>query len=91
MGRKKVHWNYLRLGLHKKASPPLNARTCRKGADAVRPHPSEKLDKPYPSAPIKYGAKKQYETQQSAAPLLDKNGKNTFRKYVENSYSLGEK
>jgi hypothetical protein len=30
---------------------------------------------PYPSAPIKYGAKKQYATQASTAPLLDKKGK----------------
>ena len=30
---------------------------------------------PYPSAPIKYGVKKQYTTQASTAPLLDKTGK----------------
>ena len=35
----------------------------------------KKQDQPYPSVPINYGAKKQYATQQSTAPLLDKNGK----------------
>ena len=50
----------------------------------------KKQDQPYPSAPIRYGSKKQYAMQQLTAPLMDKNGKNTFRKYVESSYFLGE-
>ena len=90
MGRKKVHWNYLRLGLHKKASPPIDSRVRRKGVEGVRPQTPGKQDQPYPSDPNRYGAKKQYATQQSTTPLLDKNVKNTFRKYVENYYFLGE-
>ncbi len=30
---------------------------------------------PYPSVPIQYGAKKQYATQESNAPLLDDKAK----------------
>ena len=37
-------------------------------------------NQPYPSAPIIYGAKRQYATQPSAAPLLDKKGKKFIQK-----------
>jgi len=39
----------------------------------------KKQNAPYPCARINYGAKKQYATQQSTAPLLDKKG----NKYIQ--------
>jgi hypothetical protein len=45
---------------------------------------------PYPSVPIQYGAKKQYATQVSTAPVLDDKARRSFNKYAENSYSLAE-
>ena len=44
-------------------------------------HTKPKKDQaaPYPCAKINYGAKKQYATQSSQAPPLDKNGK----KYIQ--------
>ena len=35
----------------------------------------KKQHQPFPNANIIYGAKKQYATEQSSAPLLDKEGK----------------
>ena len=46
-------------------------------------------DQPYPSVPIKYGAKKQYATQQSTAPLLNKNGKKYIQKVCGKFLFLG--
>ena len=42
---------------------------------------------PFPSVPIKYGAKKQYATQDSTAPLLDAAVKNSSHKFLENFIS----
>eukprot|EP00804_Cyclotella_cryptica_P030764 CCRYP_009164-RA/>CCRYP_009164-RA protein AED:0.15 eAED:0.16 QI:0/0/0/1/1/1/4/0/1045 len=39
--------------------------------------PSEPQHSPFPTKPIKYGAKKQYAAPPSTAPLLDKKGKNS--------------
>ena len=36
--------------------------------------PTRRKDAPYPCARIQYGAKKQYATQESTAPALDKEG-----------------
>ena len=49
----------------------------------------KKQNQPYPSAPIKYGAKKQYAMQQSTVPLLDKNGKKYIQKVCGKLLFLG--
>ena len=46
-------------------------------------------NQPYPSAPIIYGAKKQYETQPSTAPLLDKKGKKFIQQVCGKQLFLG--
>ena len=51
-----------------------------------------KQDAPFPSAPIQYGAKQQYATQESQSPPLDKAGKKFIQQvYAESSYSLQER
>ena len=45
---------------------------------------------PFPSAPIKYGAKKQYATQASTAPPLDKKGKRFIQQVCGKFSSLDE-
>ena len=50
--------------------------------------PTRRQDAPYPCAQIQYGAKKQYATQESTAPALDKKGKRFIQQVCENSYSL---
>jgi hypothetical protein len=49
-----------------------------------------KQHQPYPSAIIKYGAKKQYATPQSTSPLLDKHGKKFIQQVCGNFLFLGQ-
>ena len=46
-------------------------------------------NQPYPSTPIIYGAKKQYETPQSTAPLLDRKVKNFIQQVCGKFLFLG--
>ena len=49
----------------------------------------KKQDAPFPSAPIKYGAKKQYATKESTAPPLDKQGKKFIQQVCGKFLYLG--
>ena len=75
VGRHKVHQNYTRLGLKKKKSASITTRIYQQSPKTVQPKTKEKQNQTYPSVPIIYGAKKQYATQPSSAPLLEKKGK----------------
>ena len=44
---------------------------------------------PYPSVPSKYGVKKQYATQASTAPLMNKKGKSFIQKVCGKFLFLG--
>ena len=45
----------------------------------------KKLNQPYPSVPIKYGAKNEYTMQPSSAPCLDKKGTKFIQQVCGNS------
>ena len=47
-------------------------------------------DQPFPSTRIIYGAKKQYATESSKAPLLNAKEKKSSKKSVENSCFMAE-
>ena len=49
----------------------------------------KKQHQPYPSAPIIYGAKKQYATTLSTEPLLDRKGKKFIQKVCGKFLFLG--
>ena len=49
----------------------------------------KKQHAPFPSAPIKYGAKKQYATEESTAPELDKQGKKFIQQVCGKFLYLG--
>ena len=49
----------------------------------------KKQYQPYPSAPISYGAKKQYDTQQSTAPPINKKGKKFIQQVCGKFLFLG--
>jgi hypothetical protein len=51
--------------------------------------PKSKQDAPFPSARIIYGAKKQYATESSKAPLLDKTEKKFIQKVCGKFLFLG--
>ena len=80
-----LDWDYTRRQVH--LSMPGYVKKALKQFDHTL---KKKQYQPYPRVPIKYGAKKEYATQQSTAPLLYKNGKKYIQKACENSYSLGE-
>ena len=65
-----LYWDYRR----KKVHLSLTGYTD-KSLKQLNHTNKKKQNQPYPSAPIVYGAKKQYATKPSAAPLLDKKGK----------------
>jgi hypothetical protein len=53
-------------------------------------HIANKLQhSPYPSVPIQYGAKKQYTTQESTAPLLDDKAKRFIQQVCRKFLFLG--
>ena len=51
--------------------------------------PDEPQHSPFPTKPIKYGAKKQYAMQESPAPLLDKKGKKFIQQVCGKLLFLG--
>ena len=65
-----LDWDYKRSQVHL-SMPNYVAKALRQFKHEAR----GKQYAPYPSVPIKYGAKKQYTAQASTAPLLDKKGK----------------
>ena len=65
-----LDWDYIRRQVH--LSLPGYTNKALKQFNHTK---KKNQNQPYPSAPIIYGAKKQYATQPSAAPLLEKKGK----------------
>ena len=63
-------WNYKRRQVHL-SMPTYVAKTLRQFKHELK----RRQDVPFPSTPIKYGAKKQHATQEPTAPLLGKEGK----------------
>ena len=82
-------WHQIRLGLQDKTSPYTNAKLRDKSAQAIQPQTTEKKHQPHPSALIKYVAKKQYSTQKSTVPLLDKKGKKFIQQVCRKFLLLG--
>ena len=70
-----LDWDYTRRQVHL-SMPGYAGKALKQFGHTLQ----KKQDQPYPSTPIKYEAKKQYATQQSTAPLLDKNGKKYIQK-----------
>jgi len=70
-------------------SPPVHVGLCAKYTQTIpTPINNEKQHTPFPCTRIDYGTKKQYATQQSTAPLLDKNDKTIINNNCVEIYSL---
>ena len=79
-----LDWNYKRKQVH------LSLLGYTEKALKQFNHTKKKnQNQPYPNAPIVYGAKKQYATQPSTAPLLDKKGKKFIQQVYGNFLFLG--
>jgi hypothetical protein len=79
-----LDWDYKRKQVH--LSMPGYVKKALKQFNHVL---QKKQNQPYPSAPIKYGAKKQYATQHSTAPLLDKKDKKFIQQVCGKFLFLG--
>jgi hypothetical protein len=69
------------MGLYQRPSPSLHAHSYAKKALIQFQHVLQKRqNQPFPHIPIKYGAKKQYATEASKAPPLNKDNKKFVQK-----------
>ena len=71
-----LEWDYERREVH--VSMPGYIAKARK--EFGHEMPKKRQDSPYPSIPIKYGAKHQYAEPADASPLLDAEGKNYIQR-----------
>ena len=79
-----LDWDYERRQVH--LSMPGYVKKALKQFQHVM---KKEQNQPFPSAPIKYGAKRQYATQESKAPLLDKQGKKFIQQVCGKFLFLG--
>ena len=79
-----LDWDYKRRQVH--LSMPGYIQKALKQFQHIAP---SKQQQPYPSASINYGAKKQYATQQSSAPLIDAKGKKFIQQVCGKFLFLG--
>ena len=80
-----IDWDYKRRQVH--LSMPGYVAKALKQFQHVKP--TRRQDAPYPCARIQYGAKKQYATQESTAPALDKKGKRYIQQVCGKFLFLG--
>ena len=90
VGRTAIHRHHLRLGLQAQTSLFIHAWIHKKALKQFKHNQCMKQHQPYPSAIIKYGAKKQYATPQSTSLLLDKHGKKFIQQVCGNFLFLGQ-
>ena len=79
-----LDWDYKRRQVH--LSMPKYVKKALKQFQHVV---NKEQHAPYPSIPIKYGAKKQYATESSTAPLLDAKGKKFIQQVCGKFLFLG--
>ena len=80
-----IDWDYEKRRVH--LSIPNYVRDALKQFQHIKPQTKQQA--PYPSAKINYGAKKQYATEESSAPPLDKKGKRFIQQVCGKFLFLG--
>jgi hypothetical protein len=70
-----IHWNNFGLGLQEETSHLSMPNYIKKALKQFQRIAGTLPQSPYPSVPIQYGAKKQYATAESTAPLVDAKSK----------------
>jgi hypothetical protein len=80
-----LDWDYNNRKVHL-SMPGYKAKALKQFQHKT---PSEPQHSPFPTKPIKYGAKKQYATPPSTAPLLDKKGKKFIQQVCGKLLFLG--
>ena len=79
-----LDWDYKRRQVHL-SMPGYVSKALTQFQHVLK----KKQNAPYPSIPIQYGAKKQYATQASTAPLLDDRGKKFIQQVCGKFLFLG--
>ena len=80
MDENTLHWHHIRLELLETPCPFVNTKIHDKSIKTIPTHYQKTSVCTYPCAPIQYGAKKQYATYESKAPLLDNKAKQFIQK-----------
>ena len=80
-----LDWDYRNRQVHL-SMPGYKAKALQQFQHRM---PNEPHHSPFPTKPIKYGGKKQYAMQESAAPLLDKKGKKFIQQVCGKLLFLG--
>eukprot|EP00804_Cyclotella_cryptica_P006027 CCRYP_000266-RA/>CCRYP_000266-RA protein AED:0.28 eAED:0.30 QI:0/0/0/1/1/1/3/0/662 len=81
----RLDWNYCNRKVHL-SMPGYKAKALKQFQHKT---PIERQHSPFPTKHIKYGAKKQYTTPPSTAPLLDKKGKKFIQQVCGKLLFLG--
>jgi hypothetical protein len=84
-----VHRDKIGLGLQHAPGSSVHAKLCAKSFETISIEGRQTAACTIPSAPIQYGAKKQYATQESNAPLLDNKAKRFIQQACGNFLFLG--
>jgi hypothetical protein len=84
-----VHRDNIGLGLQQAPGPSIDAKLHAKSFETISTQAGKLQNAPYQSAPIQYGAKKQYTTKESKAPLLDDKAKRFIQQVCGKCLFLG--
>ncbi len=92
LDRHTIHWDNIGLGLQQMPGSSVHVKLHAEsfGTIPTLQHKAGKLKyAPYQSAPIQYGAKKQYTTQESKVPLLEDKAKRFIQQVCGKFLLLG--
>ena len=78
------------MGLQKKAGTLVNAKLCKKSIETISAQIEKEAVSTFPECKDNLRRKKQYATQQSSAPLLNKEEKKNHTKGVWEISVFGE-
>jgi hypothetical protein len=84
-----VYQDNIGLGLQQTPVSPMNAKLHAESFETIPTQTGKLQHAPYQSAPIQYGVKKQYATQESKAPLLDNKAKRFIQQVCGKFLFLG--
>ena len=80
-----LHWDYAQCQVHL-YMPGYVTKALTQFDHVLK----KEQKQPFPHTPIIYGAKQQFAKEDSKAPLVSEQDKNSFKRSAENSYSSDE-
>ncbi len=89
LDRQTVCWDNIGLGLQQVPGSSVYAKLYAESFETISTQSRQTTACTIPKSPIQYGANKQYATQESKAPLLDKNAKRFIQQVCSKFLFLG--